>query len=204
MLVGRNGLMCPLGTLSQQAERRLVSDRTSRTTEVVTRLLRASLASLCFDSTVAKELVAQAYSVLESANCELPTPCEGSNGGLAPWQIKRAQLFIESNLESRFYVDDIAGSVGLSVSHFQRGFKLSFGMNTWDYVTRRRVDRAKELMLASDIGLADVAQAVGFSDQSHLSARFRRQIGVSPGQWRLEHKRMMSVGDSLALLERSP
>ncbi|HTB67096.1 MAG TPA: AraC family transcriptional regulator, partial [Steroidobacteraceae bacterium] len=105
-------------------------------------------------------------------------------GVLAAWQAKRAVQYIEEHLDSKLDLEQIAAVVGLSQSHFSRAFKRSVGSSPMAYVTARRVERAKSLMISSADGLLDVALACGFADQSHLTRYFRRVVGMSPGRWR--------------------
>jgi AraC family transcriptional regulator len=105
-------------------------------------------------------------------------------GGLASWQVRRTQAYIEENLGSKMDIEDLAAEVALSKSHFSRAFKHSVGLSPMEYVAMRRVERAKAMIVGTREALADVALACGFADQSHLNRRFRDLVGVSPGQWR--------------------
>jgi AraC family transcriptional regulator len=105
-------------------------------------------------------------------------------GVLAAWQAKRAVKYIEEHLDSKLDLEQISGVVGLSQSHFSRAFKRSLGSSPMAYVTVRRVERAKRLMISTGDRLIDVALACGFADQSHLTRYFRRVVGISPGRWR--------------------
>lgn len=105
-------------------------------------------------------------------------------GGLARWQARRALAHIEENLGSKIAIRELAGLVAFSKSHFSRAFKRSLGLSPMAYVTRRRVERAKIMMVSTDAQLTDIALACGFADQSHLNRSFRRVVGMSPGVWR--------------------
>jgi AraC-like DNA-binding protein len=73
---------------------------------------------------------------------------------------------------------------GLSVYHFAREFKRTVGVAPHSYVTRRRVEKAQEMLARTDLPLSDVALASGFFDQSHLSRHFREFAGVTPAEYR--------------------
>ncbi len=66
---------------------------------------------------------------------------------------------------------------------------LAPGLPPHRYVVRRRVERAKELLLGTDLAIAEVARAVGFANHSHLSSHVRRLLGVSPGALRRDGTR---------------
>jgi len=105
--------------------------------------------------------------------------------GLPPAALDRVLSKIEDELDANLSLLDLADAAGLSAFHFARLFKLSTGCAPHAYVTRRRVERAKRMLVARDaIPLADVAQRCGFYDQSHFIRRFRREVGVTPKQFR--------------------
>jgi AraC family transcriptional regulator len=106
------------------------------------------------------------------------------SGGLAVWQARRALELIEASLADNLALADLARECGLSVAQFARAFKRSTGLPPHRYLTERRIERARLLLLRSDLPLADVAVRCGFADQSHFTKLFRRSIGVSPGSFR--------------------
>ncbi len=90
--------------------------------------------------------------------------------------------FIDAHLASNISLADVARECQLSVAQFARSFRRSTGMPPHRYLTERRVERARTLLLHSDLPLADVAVRCGFADQSHFAQGIRRLIGVSPGR----------------------
>jgi AraC family transcriptional regulator len=111
-----------------------------------------------------------------------------SRGGLAPWQIRRATEFLEANLRGNTSLYSVASECGLSVSHFARAFRKTFGRPPYRWLIERRVDMAKTHLLHSDLPLADIALRCGFGDQSALNKSFRRLLKQSPGEWRRSKK----------------
>ena len=103
---------------------------------------------------------------------------------LAAWQIRRITAHINANLDTALRVQDLARIARLSQSHFARAFSGSLGCPPHRFVTRCRLERAKELMLKDDISLRQVATDCGFADQAHFSRLFLRFVGVSPARWR--------------------
>jgi AraC-like DNA-binding protein len=79
-------------------------------------------------------------------------------------------------------LEDLAHIAGLSPFHLTRVFHEATGLPPHTYLTQLRVSRAKQRLQAGD-PIADVAAATGFSDQSHLTRRFKRIVGVTPGQF---------------------
>ena len=105
-------------------------------------------------------------------------------GGLAPWRAKHVAEYIESNIGRSFHVVELADSVQLSLAHFSREFKTTFGQPPFTYVNMRRVRHAQAIMLNTREPLSQVALACGMCDQSHFIRVFTRVVGVTPGLWR--------------------
>jgi len=114
-------------------------------------------------------------------------------GGLAPWQKRRLMELIDGNLDGELRLSYLAEECGLSVSHFSRSFKRSFGVPVHRYLIARRVDRAKFLLRSSSAPLSEIALESGFSDQAAFSRMFRAFVGTSPKRWLKEHMHRLSV-----------
>jgi AraC-like DNA-binding protein len=112
------------------------------------------------------------------------------SGGLAAWQRRRATELLRENLDGTVRLADVAQACELSASHFARSFKASFGVSCHRWLTDRRVECAKELLAATDAPLVDVSSQSGFGDQAAFTRTFHRLVGLSPGRWRREHKRV--------------
>jgi AraC-like DNA-binding protein len=110
----------------------------------------------------------------------MPAP----TNGLSRERLQRVCDYIEAHLDDRLTLADLAGVACLSPYHFSRSFKQAVGVGPQRYVMQRRLERAKTLMRRSNQPLALIAQEAGFTDQSHLTAIFRREIGVTPGRYR--------------------
>jgi len=103
-----------------------------------------------------------------------------AEGGLAPVVRRRLEEFVDVNLDQPLSIDDLAREAGLSSFHFARAFKRSTGEGPHRFVTRKRIERARE-MLISGLSPVQTALACGFSGQSHFTQRFREFTGVTPG-----------------------
>ena len=118
----------------------------------------------------------------------------GLRGGLATWQERRAKAYIEGRLHENISLSDVARECSLSVAQFARAFKRSTGVPPHQYLTGRRVELARRLLLHTDWPLATVAVRCGFADQSHFTKVFRRVIGVSPGSFRAASQMIRTPG----------
>ena len=147
------------------------------------RLLEELRKSLDRDPVAAREGVERLATLLK-----LPSrgalPSEQICGGLAPWQCRKLEKYIQACLEEPIPVKTLAKLVSLSSSHFCRTFKDSYRDSPHAYILRKRIERAKELMLASHEPISQIALACGFSGSAHFANRFRQIVGEPPNIWR--------------------
>src|SRR3546814_15715689 len=88
----------------------------------------------------------------------------------------------------RVTVAEMAASVGLSESWFTHVFKTTTGMTPLQWQSRRRIDLAKDLLGESNLGISEIADRLGFSDQSHPTRIFQQIEGKTPAAWRRAHR----------------
>jgi AraC-like DNA-binding protein len=96
--------------------------------------------------------------------------------------------YIDANLSHSIRVADLAGIVQLSISHFFRAFRESFGQSPLAYVKVRRIRHAQILLLSTREPLSQVALDSGMCDQSHFTRVFHSVAGVSPSLWRRQYQ----------------
>jgi AraC family transcriptional regulator len=99
-------------------------------------------------------------------------------------ELRQVTEYIEAMLRQPLTLTELARIVHLSPHHFARVFKRTTGQSPHQYVLARRVERARQLLVLGHLPIADIADLVGFADQSHLTAQMRRQLGVTPRQLR--------------------
>ncbi|WP_087005788.1 helix-turn-helix domain-containing protein [Rhizobium sullae] len=95
-----------------------------------------------------------------------------------------AKGLLLENLDGNVSISEVAQMCNLSRGYFIRAFRETTGMTPYQWVLRKRIDRARDLLRASDAALAEVAIACGFSDQSHFTRVFADIVGTTPGSWR--------------------
>jgi AraC-like DNA-binding protein len=119
-----------------------------------------------------------------SVTVRLFEPLPRPTGCLPPRTLVRLKEHIDANLDSSLQMTELAQLAGLSISHFARCFRKSVGIPPHTYVKQRRVARAREMLSATDLPVAEIALVLGFSDQSHFTRRFREVTGIPPGAYR--------------------
>jgi AraC family transcriptional regulator len=110
--------------------------------------------------------------------------CEPRTVALAPSRLRRVRELVDERLGTPLTVEDMADAAGLSRAHFTRCFHAATGCTPYGYVRERRVARARDLLQATKLPIAEVAAVTGFHSQSHLGRVFRAATGMTPGEYR--------------------
>lgn len=105
-----------------------------------------------------------------------------------PQWIESAQELLRSRLKNPPDLLETARIAGVHPSHLSRAFRQFTGMTVGAYLRRERVHFACSLLHQSQYSLAEIAQEAGFYDQAHFSRVFRRQVGLSPKEFRSLHR----------------
>jgi transcriptional regulator GlxA family with amidase domain len=104
-------------------------------------------------------------------------------GELARWRLKRAIDYVEAQLDKPVSLADLASSAGLTRMHFAAQFRAATGLRPHEYLLRRRIERAQEMLAGTGMSLVDVALSVGFQTQAHFTSVFKRYTGQPPRAW---------------------
>lgn len=92
--------------------------------------------------------------------------------------------YIEKHYDESISMSDMAAMAGLSSTHFNRRFRQLLRMSPTEYLRSVRIQAAQSRLTNTSQTLAQIATAVGFTDQSHFTRRFREVTGMTPAQWR--------------------
>ena len=106
------------------------------------------------------------------------------NSSLTHTQVQQAIDYIHTHLDRELSLVEIAEVVNISPTYFASLFKRATETSPHQYVIRQRVERAKMILLKTDLTISDIALQVGFSSQSHLTQQFKRFTGMTPKQVR--------------------
>jgi AraC family transcriptional regulator len=104
--------------------------------------------------------------------------------GEAHRKIARATEYVNAYLHRPIRLEELARELDVSASQLTLLFKKTLGDPPHRYILKSRVQRAREMLKASNLPLAEVALACGFSHQEHMSRIFRREIGTTPAAYR--------------------
>lgn len=106
------------------------------------------------------------------------------NSSFSRIQLQQAIDYIHTYLNRDLSLAELASVVNISPTYFAILFKQEMGISPHQYVIQQRVERAKVMLMKTDLAIADIALKVGFSSQSHLTQQFKRFTGMTPKQVR--------------------
>lgn len=117
--------------------------------------------------------------------------------------VQQAVRYLEEHYARRIMLDDLAELLDCSVSYLSRRFKRATGYSPIDYLIAYRIGKAKELLATSDATLQEIAESVGFQDDSYFHRIFKKQVGVSPGQFKQKVQNNPVSGSRYAIVPPS-
>ena len=98
--------------------------------------------------------------------------------------LRRARDHIDRHYQMALDLDQLAGVAGVSKFHFVRSFEATFGETPIRYLTRRRIERAQDLLRVANLTVTEVCMLVGFASLGSFSSRFAQLVGESPSAYR--------------------
>src|SRR5689334_15201380 len=120
--------------------------------------------------------------------CDDVTPAKriaSSADAILP-QLRAARDLMDRAYAEPLDLDSLAAEAGYSRFHFARAFRRAFGETPRAYLTRRRIERAKDLLRSANLTVTEVCGLVGFASLGSFSARFAALVGVPPTTYRDE------------------
>jgi AraC-like DNA-binding protein len=97
--------------------------------------------------------------------------------------LRRARDVADRNYAEPLDLDALARTAGVSKYHFLRCFTAEYGETPMQYVTRRRIERATDLLRATNLTVTEVCNLVGYSSLGSFSAKFSELVGMSPSAY---------------------
>lgn len=96
--------------------------------------------------------------------------------------------YIETNYTEKIIGSELARMINVSLYHFSRIFKKMTSMTITEYINIVRIRRAAYLLCSSNLNISEIALSVGFNDLNYFSRQYKKQLGVSPSQFRTSCK----------------
>ena len=101
--------------------------------------------------------------------------------------LRRARDLADLEFAEPLDLDRLAAVAGLSKFHFLRLFRATYGVTPGEYLSQRRIERAQDLLRATNLTVTEVCHAVGFSSLGSFSSRFRAVVGESPSEFQARY-----------------
>ena len=98
--------------------------------------------------------------------------------------LRYARDHIDRHFEEPLNLDQLARVAGVSKYHFVRSFESAYGETPIRYLTRRRIERAQDLLRHANLTVTEICMAVGFASLGSFSTRFTQLVGESPTEYR--------------------
>jgi AraC-like DNA-binding protein len=101
--------------------------------------------------------------------------------------LRRARDHADRHYAETLDLETLAAVAGMSKYHFQRLFTATYGISPAAHVSQRRIERAQDLLRATNLTVTEVCHAVGFSSLGSFSSRFRELVGCSPSEFQARY-----------------
>jgi AraC family transcriptional regulator len=132
-----------------------------------------------YAETLANLVTFELARVTSSQRASLSNQC-----GLTPGQMRLIVEYIDNHLNEKITISELAALVNLTRFHFMRAFKQTAGVPPLQFMIRRRVERAKELLTEPQTSVGEIAGRTGFGSPILMSRAFRRILGTTPSALR--------------------
>jgi AraC family transcriptional regulator len=106
------------------------------------------------------------------------------DGSRAPRWLKRVREVLDDTYLTSPSLTELSSVAGVHQVHLSREFRKHYGCTIGEFIRKRRIDYACDLLAHSNTTLSEIAQVCGFSDQSHFSAMFKTHTGLTPAKFR--------------------
>jgi len=123
---------------------------------------------------------------------QIAAQCAGRNRAANDHRAHHVSIvkdFLLRHLDQDLNLGDVAAHVQLSEEYLARLFKQATGQTVFDYLRRARFDQAKTLLSSSDLNVTEISQRTGFGSVAAFSRSFKRELGVSPSEYRNQVQR---------------
>jgi two-component system, response regulator YesN len=98
--------------------------------------------------------------------------------------MEQARDYIEKNYHKDISLDDVSRKIGISPYYFSKLFKEDMGEGFVEYLTKIRIEKAKELLSTTEYSMKEICSMVGYADPNYFSRSFKKNVGVTPTEYK--------------------
>ena len=102
--------------------------------------------------------------------------------------VEKAEKYLELNFAEDISIEEMAGELHIHPSHLMREFKKEKGITISKYRNQKRINKAKELIISSNLSMTDISLMVGFSNSQYFSTLFKKVEGITPVEFKKVNK----------------
>ena len=103
--------------------------------------------------------------------------------------IRQAKTILDENFDKHITIPQLARQAGINEAKLKEGFKELYGNSIHTYLQQLRLEKAKQLLLTTTMPITDITYHIGYSHATHFTSLFKKEFGLTPGEWRKENKR---------------
>ena len=140
----------------------------------------ASRSDARYFATMFDALTCHIARIVERSDAEQIRPAHATPSAVIGPDFGAVLSLIDSQLDQKLTLQELADRAGVCRTRFAQQFAQRFGCSPHRFVTQRRIEKAKKLLLQGDCSITDIAYALGFSGQSHFSTTFKNVTGTVP------------------------
>ena len=105
-------------------------------------------------------------------------------------QIRKAKTIVTENFDKHITIPELAKRTGISETKLKEGFRELYGESIHDYLLQLRIAKAKHLLSTTAFTIIDITYHVGYSNVTHFSSMFKKEVGIPPTEWRKKHRKV--------------
>ena len=117
---------------------------------------------------------------METASRNVSTKASEKSMGV----VEAAKAYIRNNYSKDISLDEVSQAVNISPYYFSKIFKEDVGEGFVEYLTKIRMDKAKELLTTTEYSMKEICSMVGYSDPNYFSRSFKKNVGVTPTEYK--------------------
>ncbi|OQP59374.1 helix-turn-helix domain-containing protein [Niastella populi] len=102
--------------------------------------------------------------------------------------IRQARAALEENFDKNITIPQLARQVGINEAKLKEGFRELYDQSIHNYLQQLRLEKAKQLLLTTDMSVTDITYEIGYSHVTHFTTLFKKELGMPPTEWRKQNK----------------